>query len=192
MPRTKSFEEKDVLNAAMHCFWKKGYCATSMKDLEKATGLKTSSIYHSYSSKDTLFLAAIEQYFSQIVIQRTAKMATADDPLAGIELYFRSSFTDAEKHNPYGCLLVNTIVELGPHEEHIRDKVLEKFSYVERQVSHALTRAIGSKQIQQEIDVSVLAKQILLVYQGMLVSSKVARSNGWYEVGMQALDRLLH
>jgi TetR/AcrR family transcriptional repressor of nem operon len=191
MPRTKSFEEKDVLNSAMRCFWKKGYTATSMKDLEMTTGLKTSSLYHSYTSKDVLFIATIEQYFAQIVTQRVAKMATADDPLAGIQFYFRSSFVDGEKHNPYGCFLVNTIVELGPHESHVRHVVLDKLCYVEKQLSHALTRAIGAGQIRQDVDVQILAKQLLLLYQGMLVSSKAAKSERWYEVGMQALERLL-
>lgn len=70
MSRPKSYNEKTVLDAAMLCFWHKGYFATSMKDLERSTGLTPGSLYNSFGSKDGLFLQSLDHYIDSIVCGR--------------------------------------------------------------------------------------------------------------------------
>ena len=63
MARTKEFDERDALLAAMGVFWRQGYEGTSIPDLLKATGLSRSSLYETFSDKATLFEAAAALYF---------------------------------------------------------------------------------------------------------------------------------
>ena len=55
MARTKAFDERRALIAAMLVFWEKGYEATSMQDLEQAMGLRRTSIYNAFGNKRSLF-----------------------------------------------------------------------------------------------------------------------------------------
>jgi AcrR family transcriptional regulator len=70
MGRTRAFAEIDVVRAARGVFWNRGYEETSLPDLEAATGLNRSSIYHSFGSKRGLFDAAVESYLDDVVRPR--------------------------------------------------------------------------------------------------------------------------
>ena len=48
MGRTATFDRADAVRAARGVFWNQGYEATSIPDLEQATGLKRSSLYHAF------------------------------------------------------------------------------------------------------------------------------------------------
>jgi len=65
MGRTRTFDEDAVVRAARDVFWQHGYAEASVPDLEAATGLGRSSLYHSFGSKRELFDAAIESYLDR-------------------------------------------------------------------------------------------------------------------------------
>ena len=56
MPKTKQFDEAEVLEKAKELFTEKGYNGTSMDDLVQVTGLSRSSIYDTFGDKHGLFL----------------------------------------------------------------------------------------------------------------------------------------
>src|SRR5690242_14056318 len=48
MPRPREFEPDQVLDSAMRQFWERGYRATSVDDLVRATGVKPGSLYSAF------------------------------------------------------------------------------------------------------------------------------------------------
>lgn len=62
MGRHKLFQRDDVLDKALHLFWQKGYLDTSLKDLEKATGVFKPAIYAEFGDKEGLFIACVKHY----------------------------------------------------------------------------------------------------------------------------------
>ena len=54
MPRTKLFDEEEVLKKAMCLFWKNGYYATSIQDLVDYLGVNRASLYDTYGGKKEL------------------------------------------------------------------------------------------------------------------------------------------
>ena len=46
MARPREFDEEAVLDAAVQCFWARGYESTSVKDLMEGTGLTAASLYN--------------------------------------------------------------------------------------------------------------------------------------------------
>src|SRR5260370_28771638 len=62
MPWQKSYDETEVLTRAMEAFWSKGYSATSISDLTRATGLNRGSLYSEFIDKRTLYLRALRFY----------------------------------------------------------------------------------------------------------------------------------
>ena len=48
--------KENIKKAAIKLFYKKGYFATSMSTIAKATGIRKSSIYHHYSTKEEILL----------------------------------------------------------------------------------------------------------------------------------------
>jgi AcrR family transcriptional regulator len=111
--RPRGFDERKVIAAAKEVFWRRGYEATGLDDLERATHLSRSSVYAAFGSKRQLFEAALAEYqetFIQGLLGRVeapgAAPTDAQRFFAEIASMFRSELGDR------GCLVVNAIGEL--------------------------------------------------------------------------------
>lgn len=107
MGRTATFDRADAVRAARSVFWDRGYEATSIPDLEQATGLKRSSLYHAFESKKGLFDAAVENYLAESVRPILAPITSKDAKPDALNDYFAtlaSSISSAGSHP--GCLLI--------------------------------------------------------------------------------------
>ena len=62
MGRLKAFDEDQVLDRAVDCFWLRGYEATSVRDLADRMGIGGTSLYNAYGDKRALFIAALARY----------------------------------------------------------------------------------------------------------------------------------
>jgi TetR/AcrR family transcriptional regulator, transcriptional repressor for nem operon len=62
MARPREFDEDVVLDAAIQCFWNRGFEATSVKDLIDRTGITAASLYNAFGDKRALFRAALDHY----------------------------------------------------------------------------------------------------------------------------------
>src|SRR5712692_5049399 len=63
MPRPREFEPEKVLDSAMRQFWERGYRATSVDDLVRATGVKPGSLYSAFpGGKHALLMGSLDRY----------------------------------------------------------------------------------------------------------------------------------
>ena len=81
----------------------------------------------------------------------------------------RAVADDARK----GCLLTNTAVELGAHDQETANGVAVNIQRVEKAFKKVLTTAVEIGEINQEHDVTALAKFLTCCLQGLRVISKV-------------------
>jgi len=61
MARAANYDRDVALAAALSVFWRKGYHATSLKDLETNLDMKPGSIYAAFESKENRYLLALER-----------------------------------------------------------------------------------------------------------------------------------
>ncbi|RDD84360.1 TetR/AcrR family transcriptional regulator [Streptomyces parvulus] len=66
MGRPRAFEETAVLDAAAAEFRLRGFAETSTEQLCEAAGVRRSSLYNAFVSKDELYVRALEQYVKRI------------------------------------------------------------------------------------------------------------------------------
>lgn len=62
MARPKEYDEREVVAKAVELFQRKGYDATSVRDLQEHTGLSSSSLYAAFGGKEQLFLRALRAH----------------------------------------------------------------------------------------------------------------------------------
>jgi TetR/AcrR family transcriptional repressor of nem operon len=108
----------------MQHFWRHGYTTTSVRDLGAAMGLGPASLYNSFGTKHDLFLRALERYVNEGLRPRIAQFAAMADARAAIET-FLGDIVERSLADPLrrGCLLVNTALEVAPHEPAIGARV---------------------------------------------------------------------
>ncbi len=124
MPWEKSYKETDVLERAMLAFWARGYEATSINDLVEVTGINRGSLYAAFDDKHGLFTQALRHYDRVHRQDYLTRLAARHGPKDAI----LTAFQDAARNigrgaKPAGCLLVNTALELSPHDPEIRQFV---------------------------------------------------------------------
>jgi TetR/AcrR family transcriptional regulator, transcriptional repressor for nem operon len=138
MPRPRTYDTAAVVAAAADVFWERGYELTSIGDLEARTGLDRSSLYHAFGSKQALFRAALACYLEQNINQRLRGMQHPDAGLASVVGFF-AMMAQVFRVQPAlasrGCLIVNTVAEVGGREElaiaagaGYRDRLREAFA----------------------------------------------------------------
>lgn len=129
MGRTQSFDTVTVVQAARDVFWDQGLDGASLPDLERATGVNRSSIYHAFGSKRGLFDAAVEDYLDTVIRPRLrtlvrAAQASAPEAARAVVTYFdhlASAVGRLPANSPRrGCLLLGCATGLAGHDEALR------------------------------------------------------------------------
>jgi TetR/AcrR family transcriptional regulator, transcriptional repressor for nem operon len=121
MGRRRAYQTAAVVDAARDAFWQRGYELTSIGDLETCTGLDRSSLYHAFGSKRGLFEAALRAYLEEAITSRLGGMREPTAGLVAIVAFFEGmahTFRAEPDRARYGCLMVNTLGELGGHGPH--------------------------------------------------------------------------
>jgi AcrR family transcriptional regulator len=116
MARTRAFDDAQVVRAARDVFWERGYAASSLAQLQQATGLSKSSLYETYGSKRGLFGRAAEGYLAEIIDPRLAPVEAVGAARGELVGYFASVATllrsAPDRVARRGCLLLNSAMEL--------------------------------------------------------------------------------
>lgn len=174
MGRPKEFDQDMVLGAAVMVFWKQGFEATSMRDLEKATKLTPGSIYNEFGSKVGLFEQSLEYYIDRVVKLRVGSyLGPRQDPLDGIREFLVTSVKGVPSEvKGDACLLVNTATELGKSDDSILAVMKRGFTRIENGFYEQLLRAQEQQQVREDLDCKQASKQLMYLMSGLLVASK--------------------
>jgi TetR/AcrR family transcriptional repressor of nem operon len=123
MKRARPYDREAALDAALNLFWTKGYHATSLKDLEVALNMKPGSIYAAFSSKEALYLAALERYFhrSKNALRDIGK--ETESPIEALTGLLRQIGKGrADDPSCRACMLVKTILDTAATDAPIADQ----------------------------------------------------------------------
>lgn len=173
MPRTRSLSDEVVLERATQIFWRRGYAATSLRDLTQATGLSTAALYNRYTDKDGLFVAVLRRYAEEGLVDRLERLPELK-PLDAIGAFFEQlvarSLADPDHR---GCLLVNTALDGGALSEEARDLVRSRFRELEVFFSAQLRRAMTEGTLDPDTDVDATATALLGSVFGLRVLARL-------------------
>jgi TetR/AcrR family transcriptional regulator, transcriptional repressor for nem operon len=178
MARPREFDLDEALEAAMGAFWVRGYEATSLHDLMAAMGLQKGSIYKAFGDKHALFLSALRRYLDQGHQTQRETLAEATSPRAGIEAWLDRlvEAAPAEGGSCRGCLAVNTLVELGPHDEQARAILEAHFERMRELLMEQIRRGQKVGEFRRDVDAGECARFLMTMVAGLLGSLKGATS----------------
>ena len=159
----------------MLLFRDQGYDATSVQDLVDRTGINRFSLYTTFKSKHDLFEAALDAYYNQVAIPFFDRLATSNEGLTIIEavlLELVSRIKCGVSSN--GCLICNSIAELGARPGPATVKVFNKyFDRLEADFHAAILRAKQLGEVPEDVDASGHAKRLVTYSTGLLITAKV-------------------
>jgi TetR/AcrR family transcriptional regulator, transcriptional repressor for nem operon len=173
--RTKEFDPEAALRAALELFWEQGYEATSMADLVERTGVARASIYATFGGKRELYLKALDRYGELTDPGLLAGLSRPGPVLPAVRaLVERYADEAAGEGGSRGCFVVNTAVELAPHDPLAARRVQANWDFLETALTSALMRAQAQGELAAGRDPRALARFLLVLLQGLRVMGKAA------------------
>jgi len=173
MARPREFDEGAVLDAAVLCFWNRGYEATSVKDLVEKTGITAASLYNAFGDKRAIYEKALDHYVQGSVadrIRRCGALAPRDAIGAFFEEILKRSLGDRERK---GCMLVNAALDMAPHDPGFRKIVTEVLAEIEAFFLACVKAGQADGTIMRSLPAETLSRHLLGVLMGIRVLARV-------------------
>jgi TetR/AcrR family transcriptional repressor of nem operon len=170
--RPREFDEETALDIAMQCFWDRGFEATSVRDLADQMGITQTSLYNTFGDKRALYTRSLDHYLAQSIRERTKRLERLA-PTEAIEGFFMEiverSIADKARR---GCMLVNTGLEIAPHDPEFRKTVVREFSSIEEFFRSRVEAGQTSGALRLDVPAGELAKMLLSLWLGLRVLAR--------------------
>jgi TetR/AcrR family transcriptional repressor of nem operon len=159
----------------MDVFWSRGYHATALPDLLRATKLSRGSLYAAFGDKHTLFLRALDRYVANALTRMDIELDPRREPVDGLRNYLAGYVDRASGANGRrGCLLVATAMELAGHDAEVDRRIGSFFKAMEARLADALSRAKAAGKLADGVEPSSAARILVCFFWGLRVVGKTA------------------
>lgn len=192
MGKMPKYEISEVLAKVMGRFWRHGYSATSIRDLEVATGLFRGSLYHAFGDKREMFVQALHHYDQLYRKAPIEELEKHPSPREAVLAVFETAASVAvEDGLQNGCLEVNAALELGAHDEEVASLVADAFAGMAEFFCASIERGQACGEISPEVDPEQTAKSLLGLLLGLRVLACVSPDESFPESVVGQAEALL-
>jgi TetR/AcrR family transcriptional repressor of nem operon len=171
MGRPREFDETTALDGAVECFWQHGFAATSVRDLAAGMGITCTSLYNAFGDKRAVFRMALERYLDRSMRERIARHEGAS-PKAAIRGFVAEIIRHSLDGERRGCLLVNSALEVAPHDAELGAVIAERLEELEAFFGRCVTAGQRDGSIAAGRDPADLARLLLGVVLGIRVLAR--------------------
>ncbi len=133
-----------IVTKAMSIFNTKGYRATSLSDITKASGITKGAIYGNFQNKDAVAVASFDYAVMKVLddlSQKIKEQPTAPLKLKAIIHYYREYFIKPPIEG--GCPIINTAVEADDTHPLLRKKVVDTIAMIKVSLQKIIQRGIA-------------------------------------------------
>ncbi len=171
--RPREFDRDAALEAAMFQFWRKGFAATSIKDLCDAMGVRSPSLYAAFGSKEALYLEALEHYariggppvWGELAAGETARASVEALLMAGAESLPESGA------GPAGCMAM--LAAVGDEWPTMIAEAAKKLRLdMLGMLRSRLQAGVANGDLPATTDTDSLSRFYLGVFQGMAIQAR--------------------
>lgn len=187
MARQKEFDREAALDRAADVFWSRGFEGTSIRDIVEATGVQKQSLYDTFGDKHALYLAALHRYAEQ----GDAMIATLENPVPNTLTILRGVMHRLAAdtcESPRGCMLVQAVSELGPHDDEVGELAQANVTALEKSLAGLIRRGQSRNEIRDEVAPKAAARMLITLMWGVRSLGRGGVDEPWLRSG---LDQML-
>lgn len=186
MARPIEFDRPKTVNRALALFWRKGYQATSVADLLAAMTISRSSFYAAFTDKRSLFIECLD-LFSARTLDMLQRGRAEMPPIDALQNFFERSFIGARgAKGHWGCMLVNTVLEMADVDSELAARASQHLSDMQRFFQSCLQEAGATPAHAKEF-----AAMLMLFNEGIRVSSRRRLPDAQHLQSIAATFRLI-
>lgn len=170
--RPRKFETANVTDDAVELFWKKGFRATTTRDLQEMLGLGQSSIYNTFGSKRALLDSVLDRYEEMTTNALLQPLRQSTHGLAAIDRFFVSLKRWVTCDDRHGCMLTNIMAEDGGSTESIKRRTRAYRERLRRELQRVLQHASDNGELHKDVDVAASARLLVGLVLGINVAAR--------------------
>ncbi|GGZ04287.1 TetR/AcrR family transcriptional regulator [Streptomyces poonensis] len=193
MARPRQFDEQNAVASATELFWRRGYHATSVRDLGDELRLTPSSLYRTFTDKHTLFLRALDHYRATESAEARQRLHAGDRPVREVirEWMLWLVTCPADGESGRGCFVVNTATELGTTDDQVHQRTEAAFEVTRQALRSLLTEGRDHGELPTDLDIDAAVELLFTMVLGLRVRERaghdLARLTTAIDAAIQAL-----
>ena len=172
MPKTseaaKETRREQILSAAVRCFARRGYYATTIEDIVRETGLSRGALYIYYPSKESLYLALSERWSCGVEEAIRQRLAPNLSPKELLRLSIEVIGTHVEEETDACRVLIEGWI-LSHHLPGLREPICERFEQAKQRFQWLVAAGVERGEFRANLAVETQAGLILATLQGLMV-----------------------
>ena len=147
-----------LFDTAAALFWKKGYAATSTREIAAALGIQQASLYHHIGSKEDLLYKLCVSSLEQLLTDVRSKIGEVEDPLGRIYVLMRAHLTTLLSYQMRHVTMLTQLRAMS--ERHYSEILALRKSYADL-VRTVLEEAQGAGALRADVPVKYLNLALL-------------------------------
>lgn len=176
-----------LIESTRELLWERGYVGTSPKAIQQRAGAGQGSMYHHFSGKPDLALAAIRRTAEEMRAKAEEQFSGPGTALERISAYLLRE-RDVLKGCPVGRLTQDPDVVADPV---LRAPVDETFAWVRTRLAELLAEGRERGELDAALDPEATASTVVAVLQGGYVLARAAESSQPYRQAVEGVLGLL-
>jgi AcrR family transcriptional regulator len=189
--RPKAFDESEALTSAMNYFWENGYDNTSLDNLLKVMGIKKSSFYSTFKSKEAIFSRCLALYRDSMLSQLNALNREIGSKQTLLMLTNMTISELKESGKVKGCLLVNSGQECYKKYTQLSKQITLEFNFFQELFTSFVKEGQDKKEILNPKDAKSIAGRYMNTLNGLIVSIQAGISEEQIDDIVESLNEIL-
>lgn len=174
MTKTTKFDRQEVIDKATNLYWKKGFYATSMRNLQDEIGMRPGSIYSAFGSKGGLFKEALRHYTDKGLAQMQSFAEQNKSPIDALKAFVKALVIDTQTDAPNGmCMLSKTLGELTEENQELLDITKNHLGEITNEMVLLIEQAKDNGEIDKAKDARELVEHIQIQIAGLRTFAKI-------------------
>ena len=189
--RPKAFDEQEALTAAMHYFWEHGYDNTSLDNLLLAMGIKKSSFYATFKSKEEVFSRCLALY-REDSYRQLKELRDQVGPKEALLMLTNVTIKELEETGKVkGCLLINSGKECYNKYTELSHQINIEFNYVQDLFVTFVQEAQELGEISSKKDAQVISGRYMNTLNGLVVTIQAGATQALIDDLVESLKEIL-
>lgn len=181
-----------IINIVAPIFNKKGYAATSMSDITKATGLSKGAIYGNFKNKEELAIAAFKKNVNDVLKKVAIHQERSSSPLQKIYLIidFYKNYYEFSKELG-GCPILNIGVDANHQNTALLEEVKKVIHKSQHHISKLVLWGIETGEIKKSTNSNHFAKKLYAEIQGAIFMTYTMDDLSYMNQSMEELENYI-
>ncbi len=194
MPKTsaaaKDARRTQILSAAVRCFARKGYYATTIEDLVRETGLSRGALYLYYPSKEAIYLAISQQWRCELEEAIRARLTPELSPAAILRVLIQVNGEHVQASSD-SCRVLMEGWNLGQQIPVLAERAKQQQERSFAGLGQVLRAGVAASEFRADLQIETQAQILMAMLHGLMVQwHRQPGSIDWHQVAEEVVRGL--